>query len=173
MSIIRRSPRGNKVHQVSSKSDISNIEPENLLNYVGRRQKGHRNEDQRKGIDDFLKDEILLSMLPNWKKDQVLILSKFCSDIVELKQQNTNVQSTNIEMENALTFISTQYEDMNNKIINLERERKENYNYILSLENRLEDVQKRLKFTVIEFRNLPTPAQNIKQEIWFKRFAMF
>ncbi|CAG5038521.1 unnamed protein product [Parnassius apollo] len=118
MSIIRRSPPGSKVHQVSSESDISNIEPENPLNYVGRRQKKPRNEDQRKGIDDSLKDE-LLSMLTNWKKDQDLTLK---------------------------------------------RERKENYNYILSLENRLEDVQKRLKSTVIEFRNLPTPAQNIKQE---------
>ncbi|CAG5056332.1 unnamed protein product [Parnassius apollo] len=163
MSIIRRSPPGSKVHQVSSESDISNIEPENPLNYVGRRQKKTRNEDQRKGIDDSLKDE-LLSMLTNWKKDQDLILSKLCSDIAELKQQNANIQSTNIEMEKALTFISTKYEGMNTKIINLERERKENYNYILSLENRLEDVQKRLKSTVIEFRNLPTPAQNIKQE---------
>ncbi|CAG5032493.1 unnamed protein product [Parnassius apollo] len=94
---------------------------------LGGDRKKPRNEDQRKGIDDSLKDE-LLSMLTNWKKDQDLILSKLCSDIAELKQQNANIQSTNIEMEKALTFISTQYEDMNTKIINLERERKENYN---------------------------------------------
>ncbi|CAG5058118.1 unnamed protein product [Parnassius apollo] len=80
---------------------------------------------------------------PIGRRIKIFFLSKLCSDIAELKQQNANIQSTNIEMEKALTFISTQYEDMNTKIIILERERKKNYNYILSMENRLEDVQKK------------------------------
>ncbi|KAL4716003.1 hypothetical protein ACJJTC_013303 [Scirpophaga incertulas] len=46
----------------------------------------------------------------------------------------------------------------------MEQERREDLNYIASLENKVDNLQKKLKFTVIEFRNLPCEVESVRNE---------
>lgn len=152
------------VQHVSSESDLANLDPENTFSYVGRRQKRFRGtEVYDQPENDSLKEE-LLSMLTSWKKELDKTLNTLCADISVLKQQNSNIQATNSEMEKAMQFMSMQYEEMKERLISMEKERKENLTYISSLENKIDDLEKRLKSTVIEFRNMPVLVQKVKQE---------
>ncbi|CAB3229221.1 unnamed protein product [Arctia plantaginis] len=161
MAALRTPPGKPNVSQhVLSESDIANLDPETPLSFVGRRPKIPRKEDSQKSEDSTLKEE-LLSLLTNWKKDQDATLSKLCADMAELKQQNCNIQATSDELEKSIKFMSSQYEDIRGKLLEMERERTENLSYIITLENKIEDMQKKLKSTVIEFRNLP---QQVKDE---------
>lgn len=156
---MQRSPPGTAVPHAISENDLTSLDP---LDYVGRRQKRLRREDQD-CEEPSLKDE-LLTLLSNWKKDQDLVLNKLSSDIAELKLQNSNIQSTAADLEKAVQFMSSQYEELKSKLVILERERKENIVYIDTLESKIDDLQKRLKSTTIEFRNLPPISPSVKQE---------
>ncbi|CAH2208199.1 jg3171 [Pararge aegeria aegeria] len=138
-----------KVHHVASEGDITKLDPENPLLYLSRRQKRPRNETQDKSEevlgDQCLKEE-LLDLLTNWKKDQDVALSKLSLDITELKKQKSVIQASNTQLEQSLQFILQQYEDMKDKFLILERDRKEKLNYITTLESKLEEMQKRSRF---------------------------
>ncbi|KAL0860360.1 hypothetical protein ABMA27_009760 [Loxostege sticticalis] len=156
-----RSPSGTGVPNVMSENDVTSLDPETPLDYVGRRQKRPRGDDCESSSQGSLKHE-LLAMLADWKKDQDQTLNRLCVDISELKAQNANIQTTSYELEKSMNFMSQQYEVIKNKLIDMEKQKKKDSEYIAVLENRLEDVEKRLKFAVIEIRNLPSPQ--VKQE---------
>lgn len=157
-----------KVPHGASEGDISKLDPENPLLILTRRQKRPRNEILVNSDEDIvgpsLKEE-LLEMLTNWKKDQDAALTRLSRDIAELKTQNSKIQATNVQLEQTISFMSSQYEDMRAKLISFENERKESRSHIASLELKIEDLQKRSKFTVVEIRNVPTvPHQSVKRE---------
>lgn len=155
MSKLQRTPPAGKRDPISSENDNPNSDSENLLK---KRKKRPRSEEKKTSGRATLKDE-LLSMLNNWKEEQNKTLSKLCSDIADVKKQNASIQKTNADMEKALDFMSKQYEDMKDKLLNMEREKNEHLNYIAALECKMDDMEKKLKFTVVEFRNMPSNQQ--------------
>ncbi|XP_053603830.1 uncharacterized protein LOC128677825 [Plodia interpunctella] len=165
MSKVLRSPPGNSVHQVSSENDITNLDPDIPLSYVSKRMKRPRQEDQEENNNSsLLTKEELLTILTQWKKDQDVVLNRLSVDIAELKEQNSSIKSSSMEVEKSIQFISKQYEEMKIKLLNMEQERKENLSYIASLENQIEDLQKRSKSAVVEVRNLPVSTQQNRSE---------
>lgn len=160
MSLTRRTPPTVKVQHVSSESDVSNLELDNVLS-AGRRHKRLRGADQDPTEEKDLRED-LLSLLTDWKKEQDKTLNKLCTEISELKIQNSKIQSAYGDMEKALQFLSTQYEDIKNKFLEMQRERKESLNYINILENKLNDLDRKAKLAIVEFRNLPLTKSNIR-----------
>ncbi|CAG9785623.1 unnamed protein product [Diatraea saccharalis] len=163
MSKTQRTPPKGGVQHVASEGDICSLDPENIFSYKSKRSKRLRTDNQNKNDEDSLKDE-LFTMLSNWKKDQDDTLKKLCSDITELKLQNSKIQSASMEMEKSMHFMSRQYDEIKDKLFSMERERKENMQYISILENKIHDMEKKLKSTVIEVRNIPLNSSQIRQE---------
>lgn len=162
-----RSPPGNNVHHVQSENDLCNLNPDSPASYTGRAQKRIRIDGQEQSGYEVLKDELsamLTTMLSSWKKEQDIMLNKMLNDLTELKSQNSSIKSTNDALEKSLQFMSSQYEEIKQKLVDMEGERKENMNYISTLENNINELQKRAKFTVIEFKNLTSPREQIRSE---------
>lgn len=120
MSSIRTSP-GQLC--TASENDICNLDSDTILDFAPKRQKRSRNKEDDLSESSSFKAE-LMAMLSNWKKDQDLMMKKLCSDIAELKQQNAHIQTTNDELEKAVKFMSLQYEDIKEKLLTMERERR-------------------------------------------------
>lgn len=137
-----------------SEGNLSKLDPDNLTSLT-RRQKRPRNEAQDQKDDEPTLKEELLDLLTNWKKEQDAAFKKLTSEIYTLKEQNLKAQETNAQVEKSLQFISSQYEDLKEKLIVMDKERKESKNYIAALEHKIDELQKRAKFSVFEIRNLP------------------
>lgn len=98
-------------------------------------------------------------MLSAFTKEQD---AKFCTlfdTITEIKEQSNKVTS-------AVEFLSERYDQMHNQIKCLENERKEFRTQIETLEHRLETMERRMRSTCIEVRNIPKTKQiESKQEL--------
>ncbi|KAL4718739.1 hypothetical protein ACJJTC_002006 [Scirpophaga incertulas] len=140
MSKLLRTPPEHTIHHVSSEGDISTLHAVTPTKYehVGRKPKRIRDQDHT--------------------------FSLLRLEILQLKEQGAAIQATNTEMEKSLNFMSQQYEDLQEKLLRMEQERREDLNYIASLENKVDNLQKKLKFTVIEFRNLPCEVESVRNE---------
>ncbi|CAG4924011.1 unnamed protein product [Colias eurytheme] len=127
-----------------------------------KRRRGSQEEDSCKETDVHFKEEIF-AKIESWKADQEAILKKLCDDINEVKLQNTSIQKANAEMKNSygeieksLNFISQRYEELNNVVSALQKEKRETMDYVRSLEEQIEDLHKNQRSTMLEFRNIPS-----------------
>ncbi|KAJ2937225.1 hypothetical protein O0L34_g19304 [Tuta absoluta] len=158
---VRTPPMISDLPQTSSEGDMTKLDPDNLLINAGKRQKRLRSDDHTE--NEPTTD--LTTLLNNWKKDQDITLNRLTADMAILKQQNSNIQASTLYLEESMKFISKQYEDMKERVVKLENERTEHLNHIISLENKIDEHEKRYKSTVIEFRNIPLPAsQPVRRE---------
>ncbi|CAH0405657.1 unnamed protein product [Chilo suppressalis] len=99
----------------------------------------------------YTRDANLMKLIEN----QNCVLNKLVADVAEIKSQNAQIQKTNQDIENSISFINQQYEDMKLRIEILEKERTELRNYTETLENKLRDLQLNARNASIEIRNVP------------------
>ncbi|KAG7298917.1 hypothetical protein JYU34_017375 [Plutella xylostella] len=169
MPILPKSPKQSSAHpqHYASESDISNLPDTNepLSSNVSKRMKRSRNSSEEDSycLKSF-KSEIL-QMLQELKSDQNTSMNNLLKEIAEVKQQNTMIQKSNEEIEQSISFLSNKYEDMKNTIDCLEKERKLNTTIIQSLEDKIEDMQRNLKSTSLEIRNVPMPSSESKKDL--------
>lgn len=169
MPILPKSPKQSSAHpqHYASESDISNLPDTNepLSSNVSKRMKRSRNSSEEDSycLKSF-KSEIL-QMLQELKSDQNTSMNNLLKEIAEVKQQNTMIQKSNEEIEQSISFLSNKYEDMKNTIDCLEKERKLNTTIIQSLEDKIEDIQRNLKSTSLEIRNVPMPSSESKKDL--------
>lgn len=71
----------------------------------------------------------------------------------QIKEQNEEIRSS-------IEFMSNKYEDMRTKVETLEAERKADRKYILTLENKLEMMERRTRQSNLEIRNVPKIPTN-------------
>lgn len=110
----------------------------------------------------------IMNLLNSWKKDQDTALQKLTSDIAEVKQQNIEIQNTNIEIERSIEFINNSYENIRQSIEKLERERSDQREYIITLEKKIEDLQQSSRSSTIEIRNVPQQENESFNELTSK-----
>lgn len=138
-----------------SDTDISKLdEYAGLQPFVSQRNK--RRRDSCEELLSSFKDE-MKQMLSEMKE---LIMNKLIADIAEIKDQNSKIQQTNLEIEKSMDLLSAQYDNINTRIDFLEKERKEHILHISTLETKLEEIQRNLKSASIEIRNLPLDPKN-------------
>ncbi|CAG4996390.1 unnamed protein product [Parnassius apollo] len=132
-------------NKAGSDSDISKL-PKTPSSLAVSRQKRRHDELSR---DDFLsfKEEVM-QMLKSWKADHDNRLSN-------MENSLTNIKKINTDIEKSLEFISQKYEDMQNKITTLEKQCKDNHTYIMSLEEKVEELYRNSRRNGIEIRNIP------------------
>ncbi|CAG5011296.1 unnamed protein product [Parnassius apollo] len=142
-------------NKAGSDSDISKL-PKTPSSLAVSRQKRRHDELSR---DDFLsfKEEVM-QMLKSWKADHDNRLSN-------MENSLTNIKKINTDIEKSLEFISQKYEDMQNKIITLEKQCKDNHKYIISLEEKVEELYRNSRRNGIEIRNIPEKEKENKNDL--------
>lgn len=73
----------------------------------------------------------------------------------ELKASLVELTRQNSEFKDSVTFMSQQYDDMVKRMNDCDAERKNNLLYIHSLEDRIENLEKNLRSSSVEIRNVP------------------
>ncbi|XP_026762201.1 uncharacterized protein LOC113520970 [Galleria mellonella] len=144
-----RSPPNRDQKTTMSDTDLTKIDHDNT-SPITQRTKRRRGSPANKEHSEDIKN-----MMSSWQEKQNRILNKLVSDVAEIKLQNSQIQESNKEIEKALEFISCKYEDMREKIEILESERKTHMAQIAYLDTKVEDLQRVIKKSSIEIRNLP------------------
>ncbi|XP_045504514.1 uncharacterized protein LOC123704881 [Colias croceus] len=157
MSRLTRSPPGGELQHALSDTDVNKIAtnaPATL--FVSQRLKRQRQPSE----DNFLAfKEEMIKMLADWKDKQTSLMNTLITEITDIKTQNAGIKQTNEEIQKSLTFLSDQYDSMKQAVDDLTKERKQHLSYIASLETKIEDIERNLKASVIEIRNIPVPAE--------------
>ncbi|CAG5032221.1 unnamed protein product [Parnassius apollo] len=160
MSRLTRSPSSSgPIPHTASDSDVSLVgHAQEHKPYVTQRTKRLR-EPCCEDIFLNFKEESK-SMIKEMSESQNHILNDLTKDVAEIKIQNSKIQQSNQEIEKSLQFLSDQFDGMLVRVETLERERNEQLLYISSLEAKVEDMQRLLKSTTVEIRNVPCSTRN-------------
>lgn len=87
--------------------------------------------------------------------------SKFTS----LQESMNEIIAQNLEFKKSLSFVTKQYDDIIEKMDNIESERKTNVAYINQLETKVEHLERILCLTKMEMRNIPKNEGETKQDL--------
>lgn len=113
---------------------------------------------KRKREDDFSTLKLdLQRMFESWQLEQNNKLASLLSSMQEIKEQNEEIRSS-------IEFVSYKYEEMRNKLEMLETERETDHKYILTLENKLEMIERRSRQSKLEIRNVPKIPKNTESK---------
>lgn len=118
-----------------------------------------------KGINKKDFQETVLNILSDIQAKQDQQLKTITSELNNIKSQNTKIQNTQKDLEQAILFVTEQYEDMSIKIGNLEEKIKDNGKMktiqsehsgrIQELQSKLEDLNRKLREKAVEIKNIP------------------
>lgn len=117
-------------------------------------QRAHRLDQEQ--LRDF-KEEMrkLMTYFSNSQKEE----------LADIRTTLKEMQETHRNIENAISNLTLQNEQFNQKIISLESQVKEDRQYIIYLENQIEDLQTSSRKTNLEIKNVPKKEKEEKQDL--------
>lgn len=132
-------------------------QPRTPPNFVARRNKrvrehGYDNEDFNSFKDEI---KVMISAMLATQQEQ---LSKVYPTLMDIK-------TTNINIENAMAALSAQNEDLKKKIEFLETRSKRDNDYIIILEDKIEDLQRAARKSNFEIKNVPKALQETRDDL--------
>lgn len=137
---------GSPLEKSVSETEI-NLMQNTPPNYVFQRTKRSR--------EDISLGEQLEEFKKEIKEMMSLFLNKQSNELQQMSSSLTEIQQTNIKIENSITYLTSQNEELNKKIAQLENQNKEDKKYITLLENKLEEVQIGSRKTNFVIKNVP------------------
>uniref|UniRef100_A0A2A4J7R2 AWS domain-containing protein n=1 Tax=Heliothis virescens TaxID=7102 RepID=A0A2A4J7R2_HELVI len=145
----------------AERSSDPNINPE------PRRGRSSQAESRGNSLQVDLKEEMRL-----FKADITQMLDKISNDVTEVKSQNMSIQkkfaelqSSNDDVIKSIQFISSQYEEMRLKIETIEKTKKEQYDRIKILEDKIEELDRATCLSKLEIRNLPQKERETRNDL--------
>lgn len=140
---LERSPKGSpKIAPPETSASVPDLTKIPNPNFNNRPLKRKQGDDLNIFMDK------MQAMFTLWSTQQENKFEQILNTVQTIKVQN-------VEISNSIEFISKQYDTMNEKVEKLEQERKLNLDYIRSLEERVETMEKNSKNSSIELRNVP------------------
>lgn len=97
-----------------------------------------------------------------------LIMSRTSFQEEELKKITTtlkDIQRSNGNIESAIAFLTAQNEEQKQKIDKLERQAQEDKKYVTLLEDKIEDMQRSMRKTCFEIKNVPKKDSESKEDL--------
>lgn len=128
----------------------ANITPPN---FVSQRSSKRRREDDLEGF----KKEII-SMIKSMFATQENEIKKIASTLKEIKETNLNI-------ENSMAFLTKQNEEFKKKMEEMEIQAKRDKEYIILLEDKIEDLQRGSRKSSIEIKNVPKYNKETKENL--------
>lgn len=99
---------------------------------------------------------------------KTLIYSMMASNSEEIKKiapTLADIQQSNRNIENSIAFLTSQNEEYKRKIEKLETQAQEDKKYITILEDKIEDLQKGMRKTSFEIKNVPRKDNETKEDL--------
>lgn len=124
----------------------------------------HRTKRCREDIEDSLikqLNEFKLEM----RKMMTLFADKHGKEIQQMNTTLKEIQQSNLNIENSISYLTAQNEDLKNRISQLENQSKEDKKYITILENRIEDLQMGGRKTNFVIKNVPRRNNENKEDL--------
>lgn len=109
----------------------------------------HPNEDIRLFFEQMFKE---------WTNRQDAKNNTILKTMTEIKDQNSAITAS-------LDFMSNKYDELLNKFSKMEEECVKNRTYIKTLENRIEFLERSMRSSCIEIKNIPKPPNETKADI--------
>ncbi|XP_014363306.2 uncharacterized protein LOC106714715 [Papilio machaon] len=85
-------------------------------------------------------------------------LKKIAPTLIEIQQSNRNI-------ENSIAFLTAQNEEYKKQIEKLQRQAQEDKKYVTLLEEKIEDMQKGMRKTCFEVKNVPKKESETKEDL--------
>lgn len=123
--------------------------------------------NKRKREDEEMSNE-LAQVKEDIKELKLLITSLTATQGGELKKiapTLSEIQHSNRNIENSVSFLTAQNEEYKKKIEMLEEKTKEDRKYIVVLEDKIEELQKTTRKTSIEIKNVPKKNSETKDDL--------
>lgn len=137
--------------QIDSMADFEKTPPNyNITTRTKRRRESSPNSK------DF-KDEIR-QLLAEFKMAQKHEFEKVFSNLKDIRQSN-------LEIANSISFLMAQHDEFKKKIEKLENKVQENNNYILTLEEKIEHLQRDALKGKFEIKNVPKQKNESKEDL--------
>lgn len=153
---LRRTPPSTP-NMFYSDPNLSTSETENLSpKFVSHRSKRRREEEENPEYDNFKKE--LLNMFKDLKAGQKLHSTTLQAVKEELLEQNN-------KMRESVEFLSAKYDEMLEKFKKIEDARTNDRKYIQNLEGKVEHLERKLRCTSVEIRNIPTTGKESKDTL--------
>lgn len=150
----------NTMNKSQSESDINTINmtetiPQmSMITARGKRRRA--NEDLSVELSCFKEEmrELIISRTTSQEQE----LKKIVPTLIEIQQSNRNI-------ENSIAFLTAQNEEYKKKIEKLEQQALEDKKYVTLLEDKIEDLQKGMRKTCFEVKNVPRKENETKEDL--------
>lgn len=145
------------MNRASSEAEIDQIETvgnRTPPNFVTQRSKRSR------------EDLFIGEQLDNFKKEMKDMLAiMLTQQTQEVTSKLKEIQQTNLNIENTITYLASQNQDFENKISLLEQQSKEDKKHIMLLENKIEEMETGTRKANFVIKNVPKLAGETKEEL--------
>lgn len=150
-----RSPRKDSESDVclssTAATDTENEENHNFTSRPRSRKRGHDDEWNNSMAE-------IRKIITELKTEQNGKLDELQATINDIRKQNAGI----IE---SVEYLAKEYRDLKSQVEHIEKERKDNLDYIQMLENRIHFLEKIQKSSCIEIKNIPTKQKESKQDL--------
>lgn len=117
-----------------------------------------RKHEQVSGDDGSPTKSEMKLMFNDLKEDQNTKMKQLLDSIQDVKSQNADLQKS-------MEYMSQKYDDLLKRLDFLEGVRKSDNDYTKVLENKIESLERQLRSTTIEIRNIPMKQPETKQDL--------
>lgn len=118
---------------------------------------------RKRGLEDFSAE---FTAFKEEMRNLILNLtSKNCEDIAKIYPTLVDIQQSNRNIENSIAFLTAQNEEYRKKIEKLETQALEDRKYITILEDKVEDLQKGMRKTSFELKNVPKIDKETREDL--------
>ncbi|KAI5633303.1 hypothetical protein NE865_13970 [Phthorimaea operculella] len=100
-------------------------------------------------------DRQLLNQFQSFREDMRKLMDLQKKDIADIKKTLEEIQQSNKNIEDSITHLNKQHEEFDKRLTLIENHSKENREYIMFLEDKLEELQLGSRKTNFELKNVP------------------
>lgn len=157
---LRRTPPSTPVPPLTASSPpLPRYDSEPILNTERASSASHNiTLRKRKREDECLSKNDILDMFTNLKLEQEKSFTTLLDAMQDIKKQNADIHVT-------MNFLSQKYDEILNKVSDLEAERKSDQKYIKTLESKVEYLERSIRNSHIEIRNIPKNSTETKKDL--------
>lgn len=157
MSLLTHSPPYNNSTS-RSEPDLKLLsEPDSqrpfMENITQRNKRPRSSEESPDDLGSFKTE--MMQMMREFVTTQNSRMDKLETHILQIKSQSEKIETTNVEIEKSLTFMSDQFTSLERKIDSLDKERKDMVLQLSNLEEKIEAFERQHNKTSIEIRDVP------------------
>lgn len=152
----KKSPNTEPITHHNSEPDLSTPKSAEALDKITFRNKRKHDLEYTTELNTLRED--IISSLRTLRQKQEEKFNVLQNNLVEIKAQNSDLHST-------IQSMSSLYDDLMVKVVQLEKIRKHDLEYIKTLEDRVESLERGTKSSSLEIRNVPKKPGETKSDL--------